>query len=154
MGAIGFLLFAALVLVAILFLQPHGGPSRSTPLARKVRCRRKQKFVAVTGASAGLGRAIVREFARHGAHIGLIARGSEGLDAARAEAACFGGRAVAQVADVADAARMEEAAGAIEDQFGPIDIWINNAMTSVFSPFSERGGVGGPTGQKGGGGSR
>ena len=97
----------------------------------------KPEIVVVTGASAGLGRAIVRAFAQEGAHVGLIARGREGLEGARREVEELGGKAVMYRADVADAAQVEAAAAAIEEQLGPIDIWVNNAMTSVFSPIKE-----------------
>src|SRR5688572_24355937 len=94
----------------------------------------KPEVVVVTGASAGLGRAIARAFAAQGAHIGLVARGSEGLEAARREVIDLGGKALALRADVADAGQIEEAAEAVESEFGPIDVWVNNAMVSVFSP--------------------
>jgi NAD(P)-dependent dehydrogenase (short-subunit alcohol dehydrogenase family) len=95
------------------------------------------QVVVITGASAGVGRAAVRAFAKRGAHIGLIARGRDGLEAAKREVEELGGRAVIQIADVADATKVEAAAEAIEEQLGPIDVWVNNAMTSVFSPVSE-----------------
>jgi NAD(P)-dependent dehydrogenase (short-subunit alcohol dehydrogenase family) len=97
----------------------------------------RPEVVVITGASAGVGRATAREFARHGAHIGLLARGRDGLEAARREVKEMGGRALALPTDVADADRVEAAAADIEEKFGPIDIWINNAMTSVFSPVKE-----------------
>jgi len=93
--------------------------------------------VVVTGASAGLGRAIAREFGRHKANVGLLARGLDGLNAAKAEIESAGGRALVLQADVADGAALELAAAKVEEHFGPIDIWINNAMTSVFSPVKE-----------------
>lgn len=93
--------------------------------------------VVITGASAGLGRATAREFGRHGAKVGLIARGIEGLEAARREIESAGGRAMVLPLDVADANAIEGAAAAIEDEFGPIGIWVNNAMASVFSPVKE-----------------
>jgi short-subunit dehydrogenase len=93
--------------------------------------------VVITGASAGVGRAVVREFARRGASIGLLARGREGLEAACAEVEQAGGRALVLPADVADAEQVERAAAAVEEAFGPIDIWINNAMVSVFSPVKQ-----------------
>ena len=99
--------------------------------------RGRPEVVVVTGASAGVGRAVVREFAKHGASIGLIARGLEGLEGARREVEAAGGRALVLPTDVADAAGMEAAAAAVEAAFGPIDIWINNATTSVFSPIKE-----------------
>jgi NAD(P)-dependent dehydrogenase (short-subunit alcohol dehydrogenase family) len=97
--------------------------------------KRKPEVIVVTGASAGIGRAIVRRFAREGAHIGLLARGEDGLEGARLDVETGGGKAIKLAADVADAEQVESAAGAVENEFGPIDIWINNAMTSVFSPF-------------------
>jgi NAD(P)-dependent dehydrogenase (short-subunit alcohol dehydrogenase family) len=95
------------------------------------------EVVVVTGASAGVGRAIVRAFARRGAHIGLLARGHTGLEAARREVEEAGGKALAITTDVASAEQVEAAASRVEDTFGPIDIWVNVAMTSVFSPFKE-----------------
>lgn len=93
--------------------------------------------VVVTGASAGVGRAVVRAFARRQARIGLLARGRDGLDGARREVEAAGGAALAIPTDVADAAEVEAAAGAVEKAFGPLDIWVNNAMVSVFSPVRE-----------------
>ncbi len=98
---------------------------------------RSPEVVVITGASAGVGRAAVREFARHGAHIGLIARGREGLEGARREVEAAGGRALALPADVADPDQVEAAASAVENKFGPMDIWVNDAMTTVFAPFIE-----------------
>ncbi len=97
----------------------------------------KPEVVVITGASAGVGRATVREFAKHGAHIGLIARGRDGLEAARREVEAAGGRALVLPLDVAEADAVEAAAEAVEREFGQIDIWINNAMVSVFSPIKE-----------------
>ncbi len=95
------------------------------------------EVVVVTGASAGVGRAIVREFAKRGAHIGLLARGYEGLEGARKDVEERGGKALAIPTDVADASQIEAAASQVEETFGPIDLWINVAMASVFSPFKE-----------------
>jgi short-subunit dehydrogenase len=97
----------------------------------------RKRVVVITGASAGVGRAAARAFARDGADLGLIARGNDGLEAARREVEAAGGRAVVAVADVADAAAVEEAAALIERELGPIDVWVNNAMVSVFSPVRE-----------------
>ncbi len=97
----------------------------------------KAETVVITGASAGLGRATVQEFGRHGARIGLLARGLDGLKAAKREIEHLGGEALVIPTDVADAAAVEQAAASVEKQFGPIDIWVNNAMTSVFSPVNE-----------------
>lgn len=97
----------------------------------------KDKVVVITGASAGVGRATARLFAQHGAHLGLLARGVDGLEAARKEVEAIGSRALALSVDVANAEAVESAAGQVETQLGPIDIWINNAMASVFSPIKE-----------------
>lgn len=97
----------------------------------------RDEVVVITGASAGLGRATAREFGRHGAKVGLIARGVEGLEAAKREIESAGGRAMVLPLDVADAKAVEDAAAAIEQELGPIDIWVNNAMASVFSPVKE-----------------
>lgn len=97
----------------------------------------RNRVVVITGASAGVGRATAQAFAREGAHIGLFARNQERLEAARDEVERLGGKALVLVGDVADAGRMEEAAAEVEREFGPIDVWVNNAMTSVFSSFQD-----------------
>jgi short-subunit dehydrogenase len=99
--------------------------------------KRKPEVVVITGASAGVGRAIVRAFAKRGAHIGLLARGNAGLEGAQKDVEQLGGKALVIPTDVADASQVEAAAEQVEQTFGPIDIWINVAMTSVFSPFKE-----------------
>ena len=93
------------------------------------------KVVAVTGASAGVGRATVERFARDGAR--LIARGRERLDATAAEVERLGGEALALPLDVADADAVDDAALQIEERFGPLDVWVNNAMATVFAPLTE-----------------
>src|SRR5262249_30246961 len=93
--------------------------------------------VAVTRASARVGRATARAFAREGADVGLIARGRERLDAAKHEIEATGRRAVVAEADVADSNQVESAAELIEDELGPIDVWVNNAMATVFAPVSD-----------------
>jgi NAD(P)-dependent dehydrogenase (short-subunit alcohol dehydrogenase family) len=93
--------------------------------------------VVVTGASAGLGRAIAKEFGKQGAQVALLARGKQGLDAAAAEIEAEGGQALALPTDVADAEQVQAAADKAELRFGPIDTWINNAMVSVFAPVKE-----------------
>lgn len=99
--------------------------------------RSKPEVVVITGASAGVGRATVRAFARQGAHIGLLARGRDGLEGARRDVERLGGKAIVLPVDVADAEQVEAAAQQVEEEFGPIDIWVNNAMVSVFSPVKE-----------------
>ncbi|HZR46950.1 MAG TPA: SDR family NAD(P)-dependent oxidoreductase, partial [Candidatus Manganitrophaceae bacterium] len=93
----------------------------------------KPEVVVITGASAGVGRAVVREFAKRKAKIALLARGIDGLEGAREEVEAAEGEALVLPTDVADPDRVEAAAAAVEEAFGPIDIWINNAMVSVLS---------------------
>ena len=95
------------------------------------------RIAVVTGAGAGLGRAIARRFARAGLDVALIARSVERLEAAAAEVASAGRRALVLPLDVADACAVDEAAERVERELGPIDVWVNNAMTSVFSPVVE-----------------
>jgi NAD(P)-dependent dehydrogenase (short-subunit alcohol dehydrogenase family) len=97
----------------------------------------RHDVVVITGASAGVGRAAVREFAKRGAWIGLLARGVDGLEGARREVEAAGGRALVLPVDVANADAVEAAADYVEKVLGPIDIWVNNAMASVFSPIKE-----------------
>lgn len=96
-----------------------------------------REVVMVTGASAGVGRATVRALAERGATVGLLARGRAGLDGARREVDALGGRGIVLPADVADPEAVERAAATLEAEAGPIDVWINNAMASVFSPVKE-----------------
>jgi len=95
------------------------------------------EVIVVTGASAGLGRAIVERFARDGSSIALIARGRDRLEQARASVEALGGHALVLPLDVADADAVERAADIVERELGPIDVWINNAMVSVYSPIKE-----------------
>ena len=95
------------------------------------------EVIVITGASAGVGRALARKYGQRRAKVGLIARGRDGLEAAKKEIEEAGGEAIVLPLDVADADAVENAAAEVERTFGPIDIWINNAMLSVFSPVME-----------------
>ena len=98
---------------------------------------KRPEVVVITGASAGVGRATAQAFARQGAHVGLLARGHAGLKGARRDVEAAGGTALMLPTDVAEPDQVEAAAAAVEREFGPIDIWVNNAMCSVFSPAKE-----------------
>jgi NAD(P)-dependent dehydrogenase (short-subunit alcohol dehydrogenase family) len=95
------------------------------------------EVVVITGASAGVGRAVAQRFARRGARIGLIARGRERLEAAATEVDKAGGTGLALPADVGDPEAIERAADEAERELGPIDVWVNNAMATIFAPVSE-----------------
>jgi short-subunit dehydrogenase len=95
----------------------------------------RPEVVVVTGASGGVGRAIAHAFARRGACVGLLARGQAGLDDAAREVESLGGQALAIATDVADHQQVEAAASAVEAQFGELDIWVNDAMSTVFARF-------------------
>ena len=95
------------------------------------------QVVMITGASAGVGRATAIAFGRRGARVGLIARGRAGLEGAKRDVQAAGGQALIFQVDVADADAVERAAADLEASFGPIDVWVNNAMASVFSPIKE-----------------
>jgi NAD(P)-dependent dehydrogenase (short-subunit alcohol dehydrogenase family) len=97
----------------------------------------QREVVVITGASAGIGRATARAWGKRGARVGLIARGRDGLEAARREIESYGGEALVLPLDVSGHDAVENAAAQVEERFGPIDIWVNNAMLSVFSPIME-----------------
>ena len=99
-------------------------------------CNNKE-VVVVTGASAGVGRATAVEFGRHGARVALLARGEEGLEGAKREVEAAGGEALVLPTDVADHAQVEAAAEKVERELGPIDVWVNDAIAVVFSPFKD-----------------
>jgi NAD(P)-dependent dehydrogenase (short-subunit alcohol dehydrogenase family) len=96
-----------------------------------------RQVVAVTGASGGIGRASAIAFGRRGAAVALVARGSEGLEAAASEVEKAGGKALVVPVDVADSDQVQQAVARIEDELGPIDVWVNVAFTSVFSRFEQ-----------------
>jgi NAD(P)-dependent dehydrogenase (short-subunit alcohol dehydrogenase family) len=98
---------------------------------------RAPEVVVVTGASAGVGRAVACAFARRGAQIGLVARGQAGLAGARRDVEELGGKGLVLPTDVANADQVEAAATRVEETFGPIALWVNDAMTTVFSPAKE-----------------
>ncbi len=97
----------------------------------------QKQTVVITGASSGVGRATALEFARQGARIGLIARGPDGLEGAKREIESVGGEALMIQCDVSDSVAVEVAADRVEALIGPIDVWVNNAMVSVFSPVAQ-----------------
>lgn len=97
----------------------------------------KDKVIVITGASGGVGRATAWEFAKHGARIALIAREASQLEGTKKEVESYGGTALPVLCDVGDAEQVEKAAERIENELGPIDVWVNNAMNSVFAPFKK-----------------
>lgn len=97
----------------------------------------RDKVVVITGASAGIGRATAWEFAKQGAKLALLARGMEQLEATKKEVEGYGGKAIIIQCDVADANQVEQAAEQVERELGEIDVWVNNAMASVFASFKE-----------------
>ncbi|MGQ9369727.1 SDR family oxidoreductase [Azospirillum sp. ST 5-10] len=98
---------------------------------------RANPTVVITGASAGVGRATAHAFARRGASVGLLARDVGALRDTAHEVERLGGRALALSTDVSDFGAVDGAAAAVEEAFGPIDVWVNNAMTTVFSPVRQ-----------------
>lgn len=99
--------------------------------------QKAEEVVVVTGASGGVGRAIAHAFAKRGAKLALLARGEQGLDGARVECESLGGKAIVIPTDVADPDQVEAAAARAEAELGPIDIWVNDAMSTIFAPLTE-----------------
>jgi len=95
------------------------------------------EVVVISGASAGVGRATAREFGKHGARVALLARNEEGLEGARKEVEAAGGEAFPIPTDVADPEQVEAAAEWVEQEIGPIDVWVNDAIAVIFSPFKD-----------------
>lgn len=95
------------------------------------------RTTVVTGASAGVGRAVARALAQRGDDVALLARNHDGLQAAAAEVRAAGARALPIFVDVADAGAVDRAADQVEKELGPIDVWVNNAMQTVFSPLAD-----------------
>src|SRR3954453_15905494 len=91
----------------------------------------------ITGGSAGVGRAIARAFGARGDRVALLARGRAGLEGAAAEARAAGGQALANPCARRDTGAVEAAAARVEDELGPIDVWVNNAMTAVLAEVVE-----------------
>lgn len=96
-----------------------------------------REVVVVTGGSSGVGRALARRFGREGARVALLARGEEGLQATVAEVDELGGEGMAIPTDVADHDQVNAAAREVIERWGGIDVWVNNAMTTIFAPFTE-----------------
>jgi NAD(P)-dependent dehydrogenase (short-subunit alcohol dehydrogenase family) len=95
------------------------------------------QVVVVTGASAGIGRATAREFGSRGARVALLARGSKGLEGAAREVREAGGTALVIPVDVAEFDQLDAAASQVEQEFGPIDVWVNVGFTAIFAPFHQ-----------------
>src|SRR5215831_12348100 len=108
-----------------------GSIKKGATMRRLLTSANTPEVVVITGASAGVGRAVAQSFARHGAHIGLLARGNDGLNGARDDVERLGGKALVFSVDGSEWEQVDAAAAAIEEAFGPIGIWINNAMVSV-----------------------
>src|SRR3954447_7632164 len=96
-----------------------------------------EQVVVVTGASAGIGRAVARQFGARGAAVALLARGEAGLGRGAEDIEASGGRSLIIPTDVAEASRVDAAAERVEKELGPIDVWVNDAFSTVFAPFTD-----------------
>src|SRR2546423_1215030 len=101
--------------------------------------RARDQVVVVTGASAGVGRAVAREYGLRGARVALLARGEDGLAGAADDVRARGGTPLPIPVDVADPDAVRAAAARVETELGPIDVWVNDAFSSVFAPFMQVG---------------
>ena len=117
--------------------KPASSPVQHVHRRALSRSPARHEVVVITGASAGVGRAVAHAFAKRRAHIGLLARGQEALEGAASEVEALGGMAIVIPTDVADPEQVEAAAAAVEARFGGIDVWVNDAMATVFAPFAE-----------------
>ena len=115
---------------------PRSEPCSAHPTKKESDMNAPQNIV-ITGASAGVGRAVVRAFGERGDNVALLARGQAGLDGAVKDVESAGGHALAVPTDVADYEQVAAAAERAEQVFGPIDVWVNVAFTSVFAPFHD-----------------
>src|SRR5207248_10256307 len=111
--------------------KPALAPIRAATCGQNGPMSARAEVVVVTGASAGVGRAVAHAFAKRGAQVGLLARDRRKLDATQREVESLGGRAIAVPTDVADFEQVEAAAEAVEAQLGPIDVWVNDAMATI-----------------------
>src|SRR5204863_1181712 len=115
--------------------KPALAPIRAANSGQNGPMSARGEVVVITGASAGVGRAVAHAFAKRGAQVGLLARDERKLGETRQEVESLGGKAIAVPTDVADFAQVEAAAEAVEAQLGPIDVWVNDAMATIFARF-------------------
>lgn len=119
------------------YLNPLAGHALASGCLSRGQMPQTPRTVVVTGASAGVGRAIAVAFGKRGWQVAVIARGREGLESTKREIETKGGRAISIQADVADATALMRAAGQVEGQLGPIDVWVNNAMVTIYAKITD-----------------